>query len=180
MKKYTIILLLLLLMLSCGKKQQSVSENISLSETKDVQSEKDTTPVRFQFAAKWLDKKEGIVSVYDATLYNDRNDTVYFVIESCNGYEPYLHVKYHHLDDSQNLHVLYSSRTCTIYKPVIKHIAPKDSLSFEVERKGFFKNKPICIGFNFYEVDDNTNMDTIDLYKTREEGKIIWHETMIE
>jgi len=161
MKKLFIILLLPFIF-SCKEKEK-------------VETEKE--PIRFEFLIEYIDKKSDVFKI-NASLYNDRNDTVYFIISSCYQYEAFLQIDREKYNPAHFWNCCYDN-------PVLEKIIPKSSCFFSTKGTWRRKNQSvndsiIRIGFDFYEVEKNINLDSIRLYWMRKEKNIIWHETKLK
>lgn len=169
MTRPIIFLIILTLGFSCiSNRQDSKAEfNNFGSDTLKIRSKKN---IRFDFSAERINTFKETVEI-KATLFNDNEDTVYFLSSSCDG-EQYS-LKY----DTAKF-VLTSFLNCNASFPILLKIAPKGQYEFQAHFRCRSNVTKIKLGFDFYSVDKSVDLNKISLadihHRKETEQIIIW------
>jgi len=137
--------------LSCKEENK---ETIQYAHSTNQISVKLNQKIRFDFTAK-SNKDSFPYLEINASIYNDNQDTVYFLTTSCFG-EIYS-IKY----DTAKFD-LQPLLTCNASFPTIEKIAPNGRFDFQAYFRCKAKINNIKLGFDFYAVDKSFDLKSID------------------
>lgn len=140
-------------------------------EKQQAQSKNSTkNNIRFDFTASRMNKNPQIIEV-KATLFNDNNDTVYFLSSTCSG-DQYL-LRY---DTAKFRHTPLI--TCNASYPEVMKIKPHGQYNFNAHFGYNSSETKMELGFNFLSVSksfDITNKSLSSIFdRSVNEEVIIW------
>ena len=118
--------------------------------------------IQFNFSNKDLGNNQFLI---EASLYNLRQDTVYFLSSTCEG-DQYLIVA-----KNQKIQFL-PKMSCNSSFPTINKIAPQSYYKFQTTIALSDKRNSLTLGFDFREVSKNFDLKKNDTSKINR--KIIW------
>jgi hypothetical protein len=162
--KIPILILSVIPWLSCNTVERD--DNQTKTENKDA-----IKYIKFDFAAKNINSPRQPVEV-NATLYNEKTDTIFFLTTSCDGGEEWLSY------DTTKF-VLTPFWACQGTYLIIEKIAPNGQYKFKAHFENKAQSSTIKLGFDFYKVDKNFDLEKADSnipYDKQREKNIIWSD----
>lgn len=128
--------------------------------------------IRFSFSAARINSFKETVEI-NASLFNNNEDTVYFLSSTCEG------IQYSLRYDTSKF-VLTPFLNCYFSSPIIIKVLPKGRYDFKAHFRASTKETKIKLGLDFYSVDKSynlTNKNLGDIFnRQKEEQTIIWAE----
>jgi hypothetical protein len=157
--KYIVTTLIIILLLNSCSERPSIKHNNSPSQ------------INFTFTALSSTPFDNLIEIH-ATLYNEREDTVYLLTSSCYGEQ-------YSLEYDKSLLDLNSLINCNASFPIIIKIAPKEKHSFKSHFKPKVRVKKLKLGFDFFEVSKDFTIENKGLsclQRPLKDQTIIWSE----
>ncbi len=171
MTRQILFLIILTAGFSCNSSWQKnkIEANVIGSDNTEIKAKEN---IRFDFSVGRINTFQETIEI-KASLFNDNEDTVYFLSSSCDGEQ------YSLLYDTAKF-VLTPFMNCNGSFPRLMKIAPKGQYDFQAHFRCSSKETKIKLGFDFYSVDksfdlSNKNLGDINIFNRPEHKQtIIW------
>lgn len=144
MDTYILYLLIIYTLFSCDSNSFEISHN-QVAISQPVRANNLPQNIRFEISAQRINTFRETIEV-TATLFNDNNDTVYFLTSTCDG-EQYL------LQYDTSKYELNPFLNCNASFPRIQAIDPKNKYVFQAHFRYNPEETKMKMGFDFYAVE---------------------------
>ena len=185
MKRQIPFLIILTLGLTCisSRNKNIVEHNVDQEVTQlgfvssNNTNKKVKEKIRFDFTVGRINTFENAIEI-KASLFNDNEDTIYFLSSSCDGEQ-------YSLRYNKSKFILTPFINCNSTYPRLMKIAPKGQYNFQAHYRCANKETKIKLGFDFYSVDKsfnlkNKNVKDINIFnRPNDKQTIIWADEKI-
>ena len=175
MTKRLLYFLILISWFACNNHRNENKNELNYSDSIKTKST-NNADLRFDFSAYNLRaySDKGIVEI-DATLYNCKTDTIYFLTSSCDGEQ-------YSLQYDTAKFKPYPIAVCNESWPIIAKIAPKGFYKFKAHFRSKTKESKIKLGLDLYAVEKSFDLKSKNLNifnRNEKEKNIIWAKEKI-